>query len=98
MNRSITAAMLYDYVRCPHRVSQDLFGDPSKRDEVSAFVQLLWDRGHAYEQQVMEGLEIPFTDLSALSGDAKEAATRQAMARGGRANLSRQDLCGGPVG
>jgi len=82
MNRSITAAMLYDYVRCPHRVSQDLFGDPSKRDKVSAFVQLLWDRGYAYEQEVIQGLSIPFTDLSGLSGKAKDAATQQAMARG----------------
>ena len=69
MNRPITAAMLYDFVQCPHRVSMDLFGDRAKRDKVSAFVELLWDRGHAFEQEVIQGLSIPFTDLSAVSGD-----------------------------
>jgi hypothetical protein len=28
----ITAAMLYDLVQCPHRVTINLFGDPAKRD------------------------------------------------------------------
>jgi predicted RecB family nuclease len=100
MNRPITAAMLYDYVRCPHRVSMDLFGDPSKRDEISAFVQLLWDRGHDYEQQVIQGLSIPFTDLSGLSGQAKEVATQAAMARGDeliyQGRISTEDLLGEP--
>jgi predicted RecB family nuclease len=100
MNRPITAAMLYDYVRCPHRVYMDLFGDPSKRDKVSAFVQLLWDRGHAYEQEVIQGLSIPFTDLSGLSGKAKDAATQEAMARGDeliyQGRISAEDLLGEP--
>ena len=100
MNRPITAAMLYDYVRCPHRVCMDLFGDPSKRDKVSAFVQLLWDRGHAYEQEVIQGLSVPFTDLSGLSGDAKEAATQEAMGRGDgliyQGRISAEDLLGEP--
>jgi predicted RecB family nuclease len=100
MNRSITAAMLYDYVRCPHRVSMDLFGDPSKRDKVSAFVQLLWDRGHDYEEEVIQGLSIPFTDLSGLSGKAKQAATQEAMARGDeliyQGRITADDLLGEP--
>jgi predicted RecB family nuclease len=100
MYRPITAAMLYDYVRCPHRVSQDLFGDPSKRDEISAFVQLLWDRGHDHEQQVIQRLSIPFTDLSRLSGKAKEAVTQEAMARGDeliyQGRISTEDLLGEP--
>jgi predicted RecB family nuclease len=100
MNRSITAAMLYDFVRCPHRVSMDLFGDPSKQDKVSAFVQLLWDRGHAFEQEVIQGLSVPFTDLSGLSGKAKEVATQEAMARGDeliyQGRISAGDLLGEP--
>jgi predicted RecB family nuclease len=100
MSRPITAAMLYDHVRCPHRVSMDLFGDPSKRDEISAFVQLLWDRGHDHEQQVIQGLSIPFTDLSGLSGKAKQAATQEAMARGDeliyQGRISVEDLLGEP--
>ena len=39
--------MLYDAVRCPHRVTLDLFGAPADRDQITAFVQLLWDRGYA---------------------------------------------------
>jgi uncharacterized protein len=41
----ITAAMLYDLVQCPHRVSMDAFGDPAEQDAVSPFIQLLWERG-----------------------------------------------------
>jgi predicted RecB family nuclease len=100
MNRPITAAMLYDLVQCPHRMSMDLFGDPAKRDEVSAFVQLLWDRGHAYEQEVIQGLSIPFTDLSGVSGQAKQVATQEAIVRGDeliyQGRISVDDLLGEP--
>jgi hypothetical protein len=41
--------MLYDLVACPHRVSMDLFGDSKERDQPSPFVQLLWERGTAHE-------------------------------------------------
>lgn len=78
----ITASMLYDYVACPHRVAMDLFGDPSKRDEVSPFVQLLWDRGFEHERDVIAALEIPFLDLSGTSGDEREKLTLEAMERG----------------
>jgi predicted RecB family nuclease len=78
----------------------DMFGDPSKRDEISAFVQLLWDRGHAFEQEVIQGLSIPFTDLSGLSGKAKDAATQEAMARGDeliyQGRICARDLLGEP--
>ena len=56
--------MLYDLVNCPHRVTMDLFGDPAERDEVSPFVQLLWERGAAHEKAMIEALNIPFVDLS----------------------------------
>ena len=96
----ITAAMLYDFVRCPHRVYLDLYGDPAKRDEISAFVQMLWDRGHAYEKEVIEGLKIPFTDLSGLSGQAKEVATQEAIQRGDeliyQGRITAGDLLGEP--
>ncbi|MDH4027886.1 MAG: TM0106 family RecB-like putative nuclease, partial [Nitrospirota bacterium] len=82
MPKPITASMLYNYVQCPRRVSLDLYGDPADKDKVSAFVQLLWDRGNAFEREVIEGLKVPFTDLSALSDDAKEEATKEAMTRG----------------
>ncbi len=79
---AITASMLYNLVCCPHRVAMDLFADPAERDDVSPFVQLLWDRGAAYEREVVAGLNEPFLDLSTLEGDEKERETLAAMARG----------------
>jgi predicted RecB family nuclease len=78
----ITASMLYDLVTCPHRVTMDLFADPSARDDVSPFVQLLWERGTAFERQVVGELDKPFIDLSRFSGIEKEHLTLQAMDRG----------------
>ncbi|MBN1781948.1 TM0106 family RecB-like putative nuclease [bacterium] len=79
---SITASMLYDLVHCPHRVWLDLYGDAAKRDPVSAFVQMLWEMGTLHERDVIDGTGEAYTDLSGLSGTAKEAATMEAMRRG----------------
>ncbi len=78
----ITASMLYDLVACPHRVTMDAFANPKERDEVSPFVQLLWDRGHAHELDVIAGLGQPFLDLSGYSEKEKEAQTLAAIERG----------------
>jgi uncharacterized protein len=79
---SITASMLYDLVACPHRVSMDLYANPADRDQVSPFVQLLWERGFAHEQAVIAALDVPFLDLSRASDLEKEKLTLEAMARG----------------
>ena len=60
MDRIITASILYNLVQCPHRVTMDLFGDVALRDPVNPFVQLLWDRGNEYEQDVVGNRKIPF--------------------------------------
>lgn len=73
--------MLYDLIQCPHRVSLDLFGDPTLKDPVSPFIQLLWERGNSFEREVIEKLDRPFLDLSGYSGAAKEERTLEAMAR-----------------
>jgi predicted RecB family nuclease len=96
----ITAAMLYDYVQCPHRVAMDLFEDVKLKDDVSPFVQLLWDKGSLYEKEVIRNLAIPFTDLSQYGLDEKEQKTAEAMDRkdqliyGGR--IRAVDLLGDP--
>src|SRR3546814_3790932 len=96
----ITSSMLYYLVSCPHRVTMDLFEDPSKRDQVSPFVQLLWERGAAHEQEIVAGLTQTFVDLSIYAGDEKERLTLAAMERGelliygGR--ISADDLLGDP--
>lgn len=82
MRRPVTAAMLYDLTGCPHRVTMDLFGDPSERDDVNSFVQLLWEKGSAFESEVVEDLDVPVLDLSACSGDEKEELTMDAIGRG----------------
>ena len=87
MTTPVTASMLYDLVSCPHRVRMDLFADPAQRDEPNPFVKLLWERGSVYEREVIEGLEIPFTNLSMYVGDEyvgdeKERLTLEAMQRG----------------
>ena len=80
--RSITASMLYDYVLCPHRVTMDVYGDDSKRDSVSPFVQLLWKRGFAHENEVIIGLGFHFLDLSGEKDAERERLTMDAMKRG----------------
>ncbi len=82
MTPPITAAMLYDLVQCPHRPAMDLFGDPARRDAISPFVQLLWEKGSAFEHEVVAGLQLPFTDLSIYATDEKERRTIEAMHRG----------------
>ena len=82
MTASVTASMLYDLVSCPHRVAMDLFADPSVRDAPNPFIQLLWEKGSLFEQQVIEGLDVPCTDLSLEAGDEKERLTLEAMQRG----------------
>jgi len=78
----ITASMLYDLIACPHRVEMDMRGDPLRRDSVSPFVQLLWERGSAHEAEVIAGLAVPFLDLSGFAGDEKERLTIEALRRG----------------
>jgi predicted RecB family nuclease len=96
----ITAALLYDLIQCPHRPTMDLFGDPAKRDEISPFVRLLWEKGTAYEHEVMDGLQIPFLDLSRYALEEKELKTLEAMQRGEpliySARVSADDLLGDP--
>lgn len=95
----ITASQLYDHVSCPHRVALDAFGDLAARDAVSPFVRMLWDRGSAFERDVVEGLPDEAVRITAADGD-RIAATLAAMdagaavIHGGR--ISAGDLLGEP--
>lgn len=96
----ITASILYSLVECPHRIWLDAIEDPAKRDPISPFVELLWERGSKFERETMQGLGLPFLDLSALPAEQKERETLAAMHRGealiygGR--ISHGDLVGQP--
>jgi predicted RecB family nuclease len=78
----ITASMLYSYTTCPHRVTLDLFGDPADRDEVSPFVELLWERGHLFEEETIASLDVPFLNLRRVSLRDREELTLRAMQDG----------------
>jgi predicted RecB family nuclease len=81
MTTRISASQLYSHMTCPHRVVLDATGDASLRDAVSPFVKMLWERGTTHEKDVMQACGQAYLDLSALHGEAKEAATREAIAR-----------------
>jgi uncharacterized protein len=82
MTEPITASMLYNYVQCPHRVTLDIFENPANRDPVSAFVQLLWERGSDFEQETIEKLDVPFENLRPTAVEENERLTSEAMQRG----------------
>ncbi|MCP2216234.1 TM0106 family RecB-like putative nuclease [Bradyrhizobium elkanii] len=79
---AVTASILYNLVECPQRVALDAFGDPARRDEASAFVRLLWERGTLFEQQTVANLKTPFVDLSDVSDLDRERLTLDAMNNG----------------
>lgn len=78
----ISASILYSLVQCPHRVSLDAFEDPAKRDPVSPFVELLWERGTKFESETIAGMNLSFLDLSRVPVAKKEEETLAAMQRG----------------
>jgi predicted RecB family nuclease len=82
LTTSITASMLYNLTSCEHRLYLDTFGDPSKRGEPNAFIQLLWEKGTILEKEVMTALDLPFLDLSSYRGEDKECRTREAIEQG----------------
>ncbi len=54
----ITASQLYNYVRCPHRVFLDIYGNPAEKDESNAFVELLWEQGVDHEARIVAELGV----------------------------------------
>jgi predicted RecB family nuclease len=96
----ITASMLYDYTKCPTRVALDLFEDRAKRDPINPFVQMLWDRGHLYEDEVVSNLQIEHISFRGRPSAEREELTQKAMQEkvhlilGGRIRAG--DLLGDP--
>ena len=82
MSIHVTASMLYDLLQCPYRVKLDSSSDLGRRDKVNPFVQMLWEKGSQYENEVMSGLEQDYLDLSVFALEEKEQKTAQAMAEG----------------
>ena len=79
---SVTGSMLYDLEQCEHRPWMDRYGDPALREGVSPFVQMLWRRGRAHEEEVIaaEGVTtVP--NLRTASLNKRERLTVEAMMR-----------------
>ncbi len=96
----VTASILYDLVECPQRVALDVFGAPANRDEINAFVRLLWERGTLFEKETIANLRLPFVDLSDAPEADRERLTLDAMAQGSPliygGRISAGDLLGMP--
>ena len=77
--RVITAALLYSYMKCEHRVWRDVYGPQEERlTETNPFVQLLWDRGVLHELRIVEQIGA-YEDLSKGSMQDRSDRTIVAM-------------------
>lgn len=77
--RSVSASMLRDLLLCERRLALDLHGVQSRREETSAFVQMLWRDGLAHEADILAALPGPVADLRALDRADREIATSIAV-------------------
>ena len=100
MPEKISASMLYDLVQCPHRLFLDIFEDSTKRDPVSTFVKLLWEKGINFEKEVVQNLDRFFLDLIPHPGSQRLRLTHEAMDSGQEliygGRLAIDDLIGDP--
>lgn len=54
---NITASKLYNFIQCEHRIWRDAHGpQDEKSKDTNPFVQMLWDKGVAHEEKIVEGL------------------------------------------
>ena len=78
----ITASMLYDFLKCEHRVWRDIYGPQDERiQEINPFVQLLWDKGIQHEKEIVAKLG-DFVDLSQGTLQSRFKETMAAMKKG----------------
>ncbi|MDX2218186.1 MAG: TM0106 family RecB-like putative nuclease [Burkholderiales bacterium] len=99
-SRLISGSMLYDVVKCPHRVYLDKHGEQALRDEPSAFIEMLWEKGCIHEGQIVEGMVGPLVNVADCDPEEKEAKTREAIEAGAEVIYSGRivfdDLVGEP--
>jgi uncharacterized protein len=95
----ISATQVYDYVKCPHKVFLDAFGDEAQKDATSPFVEMLWEQGLAHENKIAAQLNITVNlksaDVATREQETLAATTRhESLIYGGR--LTASDLVGEP--
>ena len=77
--KTITASKLYDYIKCPHKVWRDVYGPQDEKiQETNPFVQMLWDRGVAHEENVVSEMG-EYLDLSKGSFEERFEKTISAI-------------------
>lgn len=98
----VTASHLYAYVTCPHRVWRDAHDDPSEKDPINEFVELLWEKGTQHEKQVIaaHAQDLNIIDLSKVPRPDRAAKTLEAFRAGAsyvyQGRLEVDDLVGEP--
>jgi uncharacterized protein len=76
---NITASILYDYIKCPHKVWRDIYGPQEEKiQEANPFVQLLWEKGVKHEENIISKLG-GFLNLKEGSNDERFQKTIKAM-------------------
>jgi uncharacterized protein len=75
----ITASKLYNFIQCEHRVWRDQYGPKEEKIiETNPFVQMLWDKGVAYEKEVISKMG-DFMDMSGIGFEEAADLTIIAM-------------------
>lgn len=77
----ITASHLYNFNTCPHRVWRDAHDDPKLKDPPNEFVQMLWEKGFQYEEDVIHKMkgDQPLLDLSVVPREERAQKTEEAI-------------------
>jgi predicted RecB family nuclease len=64
----LTATMFYKYLRCPHWVYWDIYGDADDKAEVNAITEKIWEHGVIHEKEVVAH----YGDYDEVEEDAPE--------------------------
>lgn len=80
----LTATMFYKYLRCPHWVYWDLYGDQDEKAEVNTLTEKIWEHGVIHEKEVVAH----YGDYDEVPEDAPEedrlVRTAELMRKGSR--------------
>lgn len=75
----ISASSFYNFTKCPRLVYLDLYGDPSKRDPYSEFMQLLWERGVQTEKEIIDKIKVG-VEVATVAGIANQQTFEKTFA------------------
>lgn len=79
--QAISGTMLRDLLVCERRLGLDMHGEPSRRDDTSPFVRMLWRDGIVHECAILEAMTGNVVDLRELDIFQREKRTLVAIAQ-----------------